>query len=107
MQNYFKFFLLILCISLSSCKAIIANPGKPLKDDALKLNQWYEIQDYDAKIHNIKIMSVDDKSVAGISRKGDTISINKKQIREVKKVKIASSIVVGILAITPFIFSPN
>ena len=107
MQNYFKFLSLLLCISLSSCKAIIANPGKPLKDNALKLNQWYEIQDYDAKIHNIKIISVNDKSVTGISRKGNTVSIYKKQIREVKKVKIASSIVVGILAITPFIFRPN
>lgn len=106
MKNYFKFLGLLLCISLTSCKSIISNPGKPLKDNSLGLNQRYEIQDFTAKIHKIKITSIDNKNIYGISKKGDTITIDKKQIREVKKVKVVSSIVVGIMAIAAVIFVP-
>lgn len=58
------------------------------------------------KIHKIKITSVDGNNIYGISKKGETISIDKKQIREVKKVKVVSSIVVGIMAIAAVIFVP-
>lgn len=106
MKNYFKFLGLLFCISLTSCKTIISNPGKPLKDNSLELNQKYEIQDFTAKIHQIKITSIDNKNIYGISRKGEKISIDKKQIRQVKKVKVVRSIAVGILAIAAVIFVP-
>lgn len=106
MKNYFKFLVLLLCISLTSCKSIISNPGKPLKDNSLELDQKYEVQDFTAKIHKIKITSIDSKNIYGISKKGEEFSIDKKQIREVKKVKIISSIVVGIMAIAAVIFVP-
>ena len=106
MTIYFKLIILVICMSLTSCKSIISNPGKPLKDDSLELNHHYEIQDFTAKIHKIKITSVDGKNIYGISKKGDFISIDKQQIREVKKVKVVSSIVVGIMAIAAVIFVP-
>jgi len=106
MKNYFKFVGLLLCISLTSCKSIISNPGKPLKDHSLELHQKYEIQDFTAKVHKIKVTSIDSKNIYGISKKGDLISIDKKQIREVKKVKVVSSIAVGIMAIASVIFVP-
>jgi hypothetical protein len=93
-------------MSLTSCKSIISNPGKPLKDNTLEINQKYQIQDFTAKIHKIKITSIDSKNIYGISKKRDFISIDKKQIREVKKVKVVSSIVVGIMAIAAVIFIP-
>jgi hypothetical protein len=77
-----------------------------LKDNTLELNQKYQIQDFTAKIHKIKITSIDSKNIYGISKKGDFISIDKKQIREVKKLKVVSSIVVGIMAIAAVIFIP-
>lgn len=106
MKNYYNFLFLLIGISLTSCKSIISNPDKPLDYNALELSQKYEIQDFKAKIHKIKITSIDDKSVYGISKKGDSITIDKKQIREVKKVKIVTSIVVGIVAIAAVIFIP-
>ena len=106
MTIYFKLIILVICMSLSSCKSIIANPGKPLEDNSLELNQKYEIQDFTAKINKIKITSVDGKNIYGMSKKGDFISIDKQQIREVKKVKVVSSIVVGIMAIAAVIFVP-
>lgn len=106
MTIYFKLIILVICMSLTSCKSIISNPGMPLKDDSLELNHHYEIQDFTAKIHKIKITSIDSKNIYGISKKGDFISIDKKQIREVKKVKVVSSIAVGIMAIAAVIFVP-
>ena len=106
MKNCIKFLCLLLCISITSCKSIISNPGKPLNDNSLELNQKYEIQDFTAKIHKIKIISIDSRNIYGISKKGETISIHRKQIREVKKVKVVSSIVVGIMAIAVVIFIP-
>lgn len=106
MKNYYKFLFLLIGISLTSCKSIISNQGKPLNYNSLELNHKYEIQDFKAKIHKIKITSIDGKNVYGISKKGDSITIDKKQIREVKKVKIAGSIVVGIVAIATVIFVP-
>ncbi len=106
MKNCIKFLCLLLCISITSCKSIISNPGKPLKDNSLELNQKYEIQDFTAKIHKIKITSIDGKNIYGVSKKGDFISIDKKQIREVKKVKVVSSIFVGVMAIAAVILVP-
>ena len=106
MKKFFKFLCLLLTVSLTSCKSIVSNLGKPLDDNSLELNQKYEIQDFTAKIHKIKITSTDGKNIYGISKKGDFVSIDKKQIREVKKVKVVSSIVVGIMAIAAVIFVP-
>lgn len=106
MKNFFKFLCLLITLSLTSCRSIVSNPGKPLKDNSLALNQKYEVQDFTAKIRKIKITSIDNKSIYGISKKGDFISIDKQQIREVKKVKVVSSIVVGIMAIAAVIFVP-
>ena len=106
MKIFFKSLSLIIIVSLTSCRAIISNPGKPLKDNSLEINQKYEVQDFTAKIHKIKITSVDGNNIYGISKKGETISIDKKQIREVKKVKVVSSIVVGIMAIATVILVP-
>ena len=96
----------MITLSLTSCRSIVSNPGKPLKDNSLELNQKYEVQDFTAKIHKIKITSIDSRDIYGISKKGDFISIDKKQIREVKKVKVVSSIVVCIMAIAAVIFIP-
>ena len=106
MTIYFKLIILVICMSLTSCKSIISNPGKPLKDNTLEINQKYQIQDFTAKIHKIKITSIDSKNIYGISKKGDFITIDKKQIREVKKVKVVSSIAVGIMAIAAVILVP-
>ena len=91
---------------LTSCKTTIANPGKPLEDSDLKINSRYEIQDYKAKIHYIRIISIDKNNVYGISKNGKMVTIEKKQIRQVKRIKVFSSIVVGGLAIATVIFVP-
>lgn len=91
---------------LTSCKSTIANPGKPLEDSDLKVNCRYEIQDYKAKIHHIRIICVDNEKVYGISKNGEMVTLDKKQIRQVKRIKVFSSIVVGVIAISAVIFVP-
>ncbi|MCD0456308.1 bacteriophage spanin2 family protein [Chryseobacterium sp. LC2016-27] len=106
MKRYFKFLTLIIVVSLTSCRTIVSNPGKLLKDNSLEINQKYEVQDFTAKIYKIKIISIDSKKIYGISKKGDCISIDKKEIREVKRVRVMSSIAVGLMAIAAVIFVP-
>ncbi len=106
MKKYIKFLYLAIAVMLTSCKTIIANPGKPLEDIDLKINSRYEIQDYKAKIHHIRIISIDKNNVYGISEKREMVTLDKKQIRQVKRIKVCSSIVVGVLAIATVIFVP-
>lgn len=95
-----------MIVSLVSCKSILANPGKPLEDNSLKLGKRYEIQDYNAKMHDVNIISTDSINVYGFSKKGESIIINKRQIRQVKKVKVGASIITSILAIAAVILVP-
>lgn len=92
--------------SVISCKSIIANPGKPLDDNLLDIGKKYEIQDYQAKVHQVKITSVDSINIYGISKNEEYIVINKMQIREVKQVKVGASIIVAISALAALIFIP-
>ena len=96
----------MIAVSLTSCRSIVSNPSKPLNNNSLELNRRYEVQDFDAKIHKIKITSFDNKNIYGISKKGEIISLDKKQIRQVKQVKILESIIVGVAAILAVIFVP-
>ncbi|MFC4162845.1 bacteriophage spanin2 family protein [Epilithonimonas zeae] len=106
MKKTYLIFSVLLIILLNSCKSIIANPGKALDDNFLEIGKRYEIQDYEAKVHQFKITSVDSINVYGVSKKGKCIVINKKQIREVKKLKVGTSIIVSISAIAALIFIP-
>lgn len=106
MTTNLKLLLLIICISMTSCKSIISNPGKPLQDDSLELDHHYEIQDFSAKIYKIKITFVDHDRIIGVGKNGDIFSFYKKEIRQVKEVKILESIIVGTTAILAVIFVP-
>lgn len=106
MRNYYKFLSLLICFSFASCKSIISNPGKPLKDSYIKLNGRYEIQDYNAKVYTIRIKGIDKEHIYGTSSKGDPITIEKSSIRQMKKWNVLSSVVVGSIAIASVIFIP-
>lgn len=106
MKKYLKFLYMFIGLMLTSCRSTISNPGKPLEDSDLKIKSRYEIQDYNAKIHYIRIISVDSNNVYGISKKGEMVTLDKKQIRQGKRIKVFSSIVLGVLAIATVIFVP-
>ncbi|NRQ47269.1 MULTISPECIES: bacteriophage spanin2 family protein [Chryseobacterium] len=106
MKNYQIFLILLLCISLTSCKTIVANPGKPLIESSIEVGRSYEVQDFNAKVLNLKITAFDKDYIYGISGKKEQIILEKASIRQMKKWKVLNSVFVGALAIAALIFIP-
>lgn len=107
MKDFYRILGLLICLSLASCKSIISNPGKPLKDSSIKLNCHYEIQDFNAKVYTVRITGIDREYIYGTSGKDrKMVVIEKSSIRQLKKWQVAKSILVGILAIATVIFTP-
>jgi len=91
---------------MTSCKTIIANPGKPLIDSSIEIGRTYEVQDFNAKVFNLKITAFDNDRIYGISRKEKQIIIDRSTIRQMKKWEVSNSIILGVLAIAAVIFIP-
>ncbi|WP_312390026.1 bacteriophage spanin2 family protein [Chryseobacterium sp.] len=106
MKNCYKFLVLLICISLISCKSIISNPGKTLQDNLIEIGKLYEIQDFNAKTYSIRISGVDNEHIYGVIKKNAAVKIKKSDIRQMKKWQAFNSVFAGVLAITAVIFIP-
>lgn len=106
MKNYQVFLILLLCISLNSCKTTIANPGKLLIESSIEVGRTYEVQDFNAKVFNLKITDFDKDCIYGISGKNKQIVIDRSTIRQMKKWEVSNSVILGVLAIAAVIFIP-
>jgi hypothetical protein len=80
MKNYQIFLILLLCISLTSCKTIVANPGKPLIESSIEVGRSYEVQDFNAKVLNLKITGFDKDCIYGISAKKNRLALRKQAL---------------------------
>lgn len=97
----------MITISLTSCKSMIFNPGKPLVESSIELGKTYEIQDFNAKVYTIRIKGIDSEYIYGISGKDrKALIIERSSIRQMKKWKGLNSVIVGALAIAAVIFIP-
>ncbi|MFY1047478.1 bacteriophage spanin2 family protein [Chryseobacterium sp. GP-SGM7] len=106
MKNISKFLLLLICISLTSCKSIISNPAKPLQDNLIEIGKLYEIQDFSAKVYNVRIVGIDRDCIYGITNKNTSVKITKSNIRQMKKWQTFNSVIVGALVVAAVIFIP-
>lgn len=107
MKKYGKFLVLIICISLTSCKSIVSNPGKPLLESSIQMGKIYEIQDFNAKIYNIKIIRIDGEHIYGTYCKDKKpIILERSSIRQMKEWQVLNSVFVGAIAIAAVIFIP-
>jgi hypothetical protein len=106
MKNYQIFLILLLFISLTSCKTIIANPGKPLIESSIEVGRTYEVQDFNAKVFNLRITDFDKDCIYGISGKNKQIIIDRLTIRQMKKWEVSKSIILGVFAVAAVIFIP-
>ena len=77
---------------------------KEINNSSITLNKTYQVKTNDNVIHNIKISSLNDKSISG-TENGSHV-IEKSDIRDIKKVKVFSSIIVATVAICAVIFTP-
>ncbi|WP_312345317.1 bacteriophage spanin2 family protein [Chryseobacterium binzhouense] len=106
MKNIYKFLVLLILISLTSCKSVISNPGKLLQDNLIEIGKLYEIQEYNAKVYNVRISGVDNEHIYGVINKNASVTIKKSDIRQMKKWQTFNSVIVGALAIAAIIFIP-
>lgn len=106
MKNYQLFLILLLCTSLTSCKTIITNPGKPLVESSIEVGRTYEVQDFSAKVFNLKITDFDKDCIYGTSGKNKQIIIDRSTIRQMKKWEVSKSIILSVFAVAAVIFIP-
>lgn len=106
MRIYQIFLILLLCISMTSCKTIIANPGKPLIESSKEVGRTYEVQDFSAKVFNLKVTHFDKDCIYGTSGQNKQIIIDKSTIRQMKKWEVSKSIILGVFAVAAIIFIP-
>ncbi|WP_410679622.1 bacteriophage spanin2 family protein [Chryseobacterium sp. Y16C] len=84
----------------------MANPGKPLIESSIEVGRTYEVQDFNAKVFNLKITDFDKDFIYGTSGKNKQIIIDRSTIRQMKKWEVSNSVILGVLAIVALIFIP-
>lgn len=106
MKKLFSIFILILLLSVTSCQTIVVSVQKPMKDNSLELYQKYTIQTNDAKITKMEVLKVDDQNIYGKTKTGESVTINRAEVREIKKLELIPSIAIAVAAVTAVIFVP-
>lgn len=96
----------ILLLLTVSCSTRVASLDRPLKDNSLELYQKYNIQTQDGKWHKIKVLKIDQENLYGKTTKGEDITLEKSNIREVKKFDLLSSLGIGAAAALALILIP-
>lgn len=106
MKKLFSIFILILLLSITSCQTRVVSVQKPMKDNSLELYQKYIIQTNDAKITKMEVLKVDDQNIYGKTKTGESVTINRAEVREIKKLELIPSIAIAVAAVTAVIFVP-
>ncbi len=106
MKNFLPFIIAFSVLMLTSCRTTIVSQEKPLQKNTLELYRKYTIQTNDAKVVKVEILRQDDEKIIGKDKSGQEITINKSDIREVKKADVLSSVLIGVAAVAAVIFIP-
>lgn len=96
----------MLILTVTSCQTQVVSLKKPLKGNSFELYQKYTIQTQDAQIIKMKVLRVDETKVYGKDKKGETVELEKTNIRQVKKLDIFASVAIAVVAIAAVIFVP-
>lgn len=104
MKNIFAIFLFLML--LTSCQTRVVSLNKPMQNNSLELYQKYTIQTQDAKMIKVEVVKLDDEKIYGKLKSGETVVINKSDVREAKKVDVFSSVAIALAAIAAVIFVP-
>ena len=106
MKKSLSIFVLTLLLCATSCQTLVVTKRKPLIDNSLELYQKYTIQTQDAKTIKMEVLKIDDTKIYGKNSKGESIEIERANVREVKKPDILSSFGIAIIAIAAVVFVP-
>lgn len=100
--------LIAFCILfvITSCQTRVVSQQKPIQSSSLELYQTYTIQTADARQYKAKILRQDSDKIYAKDKNGAELTINKADIREVKKLDLFSSVVIAVAAVAAVIFVP-
>ena len=81
---------------LVSCQTQVVNHAKPLHDNTLELYQKYTIQTNDSQVQKVQVLKTDSENIYGKDKNGQSVTIAKKDIHDIKKFDLLASL--GIIA---------
>lgn len=106
MKNFFSIFVLLLLLTATSCQTRVVSAQKPMQVNSLELYQRYTIQTHDAKQYKVEVLRQDTEKIYAKTKLGEEVTLNKSDIREVKKLNILSSVLIAVAAVAAVIFVP-
>lgn len=105
-KNILRTLLVLVSFLMVSCKTTLVSPSKPMQDNKIELYKTYTIQTKDAHKQKIEIIRIDSDKIYGKNEAGEMIEIKKDDVREIKKLDVWASVLVGVAAILAVIFIP-
>ena len=106
MKKYFSILSLLVILTATSCQTRVVSLQKPMQKNSLELYQKYTVQTNEGKMIKLEVLKQDDTQIYGKTKTGEEVVISKADVREVKKVDLFSSVVIGLAAIAAVIFVP-
>ncbi|WP_027376955.1 bacteriophage spanin2 family protein [Kaistella palustris] len=106
MKRSFSLFILFLLFTATACQTRVVSAQKPLQPNSLELYERYTIQTNDAKEFKVQVLKQDAGKIYAKSKSGEDVVINKSDVREVKKLNVLASVVIGLAAVAAVIFVP-
>lgn len=106
MKKYFSILSLLVILTATSCQTRVVSLQKPMQKNSLELYQKYTVQTNEGKMIKLEVLKQDDTQIFGKTKTGEEVVISKADVREVKKVDLFSSVVIGLAAIAAVIFVP-
>lgn len=104
MKKIIPLFMLMLC--LASCQTKVVSILRPMQPNSIALYEKYTIQTNDANIVKMEVLRQNNEMIYGKTKTGEEVTIQKSDIREVKKLDLLSSIAIGVAALAAVIFVP-
>ncbi|MEC5157516.1 bacteriophage spanin2 family protein [Chryseobacterium sp. MP_3.2] len=98
--------LMLLLIFATSCQTRVVSTENPIKSNSLELYQRYTIQTNDAQEIKMEVLRQDEQTIYGKTKSGEDITVNKSDVREVKKLNLLSTIAIAVAAVAAVIFVP-
>lgn len=98
--------ILIILFVFASCQTRVVTIQNPIQANSVELYQKYTIQTNDAKIVKMEVLKQDQDKIYGKLKNGEELTINKSDIREMKKLDLFSSIAIGVAALAAVVFVP-
>lgn len=105
-ETFRKAALVLIMTTLFSCKSVIVSqPTKP-NFEKVELNNKYEFHLTDSSKSMYTVTRIDENSIFIKDKNGMEKEILKTDVREIKKIKVGSSILLAIVSIAAVIFVP-